>query len=104
MRKAICSLLFLNFAARVSGATLQIPGATGSLTIDGVVDEAIWKQATVLPAHSPGFGASFPGRGEMRAVVRGSFLCLSARMPETSRVVARSTGINPVSERLGGGY
>jgi cephalosporin-C deacetylase-like acetyl esterase len=66
------------------------------LTVDGVAEEEIWKQATVLPLHSADFGAPFPAGGEMRAIVRGGYLCLSARLPETSRVVARSTGLNPV--------
>src|SRR5947199_346909 len=44
----------------------------------------------------PDFGAFLPAGGEMRAVVRGGYLCLSARLPETTRVVARSTGLNPV--------
>jgi hypothetical protein len=83
------------FAAAATGATLRIPAANGPLTIDGVAGEEIWKKAMVIPTHSAEFGTPFPAGGEMRAVVRGGFLCLSARLPEPSRVVARSTGLNP---------
>jgi dienelactone hydrolase len=95
MRKAVHSIVLLCFAAGANGATLRIPAARGGLTIDGVADEEIWKQAALLPAHSADFGAPFPPAGEIRAAVRGGYLCLSARLPETGRTVARSTGLNP---------
>ena len=96
MHRALNSVVLFCFAAGASGATLRVPAAGGSLTVDGVADEEIWKQAAALPMHSADFGAPFPAAGEMRAVVRGGYLCLSARLPETTRVVARSTGLNPV--------
>jgi dienelactone hydrolase len=96
MHRAVNSVFLFCFAAAASGATLRVPAIRAPLTIDGVADEEIWKQATVLPVHSVDFGAPFPAGGEMRAVVRGGYLCLSARLPETARVVARSTGLNPV--------
>jgi hypothetical protein len=67
----------------------------GPLTIDGLVDEDIWKQAAVLPIQATDYGAPFPQGGETRAMVRGRYLCLSARLPEAGQVVARSTGENP---------
>jgi dienelactone hydrolase len=76
-------------------ATLRIPAAGGSLIIDGVADEEIWKNGAVLPLQAENFGAAFPAGGEIRAVVRGGYLCFSARLPEVDRVVARSTGLNP---------
>ena len=95
MFRAVPSVVFFCFAVGSSGANLRVPAARGPLTVDGVPDEEIWQQATVLPVHSADFGAPFPAGGELRAVVRGAYLCLSARLPETSRVVARSTGLNP---------
>ena len=91
------SLLFfcLLCAATASGASLNIPSANGPLTVDGLIDEDIWKQAVVLPLQSLDFGAPFPAGGEMRAVVREGYLCLSARLPETGRIIARSIGRNP---------
>ena len=67
----------------------------GPLTIDGFVNEDIWKQAAVLPMQANDYGAAFPQGGETRAMVRGRYLCLSARLPEAGQVVARSTGENP---------
>jgi hypothetical protein len=95
MLRAIPSLVAFSFALGVSGAALRVPAAHGPLTIDGVADEEIWNQAAVLPMHSSEFGAPFPAAGEVRAIVRGGYLCLSARLPEHTRVVARSTGLNP---------
>lgn len=95
MLRAVHPVVFICFAVGAGGATLRVPAARGPLTVDGVADEEIWKQAAVFPQHSPDFGAPFPPGGEIRAVVRGGYLCLSARLPETSRVVARSTGLNP---------
>jgi len=81
--------------AAASEPRLVVPAASGPLTIDGVPDETIWTHAAVLPLQKPTFGAPFPEGGEMRALVRNGYLCLSARIPETGRVVARSTGVNP---------
>jgi dienelactone hydrolase len=84
-----------SLALMASAANLKVPAADGPLLIDGVQDEAIWKRAVVLPTHSADFGAPFPAGGDLRALVRGGYLCLSAEVPETGRVVARSTGRNP---------
>ena len=96
MLKSRHSLILCCFAVGATAATLHIPTANGPLEVNGVADEEIWNRATVLPMHSGDFGAPFPAGGEIRAVVRGGYLCLSARLPETGRLVARSTGINPV--------
>jgi dienelactone hydrolase len=79
-----------------SGATLTIPAADGALTVDGRVEEDIWARAVALPLQLKEFGAPFPAGGEMRAIVRRGYLCLSARLPETGRVVAKSIGRDPV--------
>jgi dienelactone hydrolase len=96
MSKAILAIFGFLLAAMASGASLKIPSADGPLTVNGLVDEDIWTQAVVLPLQPAEFGAPFPAGGEMRAVVREGYLCLSARLPETGRIVARSIGRNPV--------
>jgi len=96
MSKAILSIFCLLLAAMARGASLNIPTADGPLTVNGLGDEDIWAKAVVLPLQPAEFGAPVPAGGEMRAVARGGYLCLSARLPETGRVVARSIGRNPV--------
>ncbi len=96
MSQIIAPVFCLLLAAMANAEVVRIPAVKGSLTIDGVPDEDIWKRAIILPIQPAEFGAPFPASGEMRAVVRGGYLCLSARLPETGRVVARSTGRNPV--------
>jgi len=96
MCKAIPPTFFFLLATLASGATLSIPSADGALTVDGRVEEDIWARAAVLPRQPKEFGAPFPAGGEMRALVRRGYLCLSARLPESGRVVARSIGRDPV--------
>jgi hypothetical protein len=99
MVKLILMTAALLGTAVASEPRLVVPAASGPLTIDGVPDEAIWREAAVLPLQKPDFGAPFPDGGEMRAMVRSGYLCLSARIPETGRLVARSTGVNPAWSR-----
>ena len=71
---------------------MTIPSASGAVIIDGKLDDAEWKIAKVIglpPIES--FGAG----GEVRLAVCGSYLCMSARLPEPDRVVAHSAGRNP---------
>ena len=89
---AFCLLL----AAIASAKTLKVPSVEGPLQIDGVGNEELWKRAVVLPLGRADFNGPFPGGGEMRAAIRGDYLCLKAHIPEAGRVVARSTGRNPV--------
>jgi dienelactone hydrolase len=75
-------------------STLNIPAVSGPLNIDGKLDDAFWQSARILPLtdrETDHFGQG----GEVRVAVRGSYLCLSARVPESDRLVAHSTGINP---------
>lgn len=88
-------LLCFLLAPAAGASSRAIPSVNGPLTIDGRVEEGIWKQAAILPMQSTNYPAVFPQGGETRALVRGQYLCLSARLPETGRVVARSTGENP---------
>jgi dienelactone hydrolase len=93
MREFLFYLLILT-ALDACGATLVIPSVSGPLTIDGSVDEELWKKAAVLPGESSRFGAAFPSGGETRVAVRGGYLCVSARLPDRGRIVAKSTGQN----------
>ena len=95
MSQIIASAFCFLLASMAYAEIVKIPSAQGPLTINGVPDEDIWKRAIVLPIQPAEFGTPFPAGGEMRAVVRGGYLCLSAGLPETGRVVARSTGRNP---------
>jgi hypothetical protein len=74
-------------------AEITIPAVSGSLTIDGKLDDAIWRAARQPPLSSSEH--SLMAGGEARIATRGTFLCLSARLPEPDRVVAHSTGRNP---------
>jgi cephalosporin-C deacetylase-like acetyl esterase len=93
--KIIAPLLCLLIAPAAGASSWAMPSVNGPLTIDGLVDEGIWRQATVLPMQINSYGQAFPQGGETRALVRGQYLCLSAKLPEFGRVVARSTGENP---------
>jgi hypothetical protein len=95
MSKIILPLLCLLLGRAAGAASWAIPSVNGPMTIDGLVDEDPWKQAAVLPIQATDYGAAFPQGGETRALVRGNYLCLSARLPETGRIIARSTGENP---------
>src|SRR5262245_47475125 len=72
------------------------------VTIDGNLTENFWTRAAsgrLMPIE-PGVAVEIGG--EIRAIIAGRYLYLSARLPEPSgRVVARSIGVNPVWE--GGG-
>src|ERR1700689_1486034 len=74
---------------------LTIPSISGPLAVDGKLDEGAWQGARVPPLVSSGFGSPFPSGGEAHVATRGTYLCLSARIPEPDRIVAHSTGRNP---------
>lgn len=95
MVKVTVSILVLLAAQHLYAAPLQIPSLNGPLTLDGTVDEDIWKQAAILPSDATNYGDAFPQGGELRALIRGRYLCLAAKLPETARIVARSTGEDP---------
>ena len=72
------------------------------VVIDGRTDESFWQN--VRPAKLVPEAAGIPADrgGEVRAVVAGKYLYLSAVLPEPGgNVTARSIGVNPVWE--GGG-
>jgi len=73
-------------------AQLTIPSASGAVIIDGKLDDPGWQTAAVIDL--PSF-ESFGAGGELRLAVCGSYLCMSARLPEPDRVVAHASGRNP---------
>jgi dienelactone hydrolase len=96
MFKVVLPTFCFLLAMAASGATLNIPSADGPLIVDGHIEEDMWTKGTVLPRQAKEFVAPFPAGGEMRAVVRRGYLCLSARLPESGVVVAKSIGRDPV--------
>jgi dienelactone hydrolase len=82
-----------NVARARDAAEVTIPPGSGSLIVDGKLDDTIWQAARVLPLSSADHSL-MPG-GEVRIATRGTYLCFSARLPEPDRVVAHSTGRNP---------
>ena len=82
MARCVLVVLGLLASSAASGASLKIPSASGPLTIDGKIEERIWQEARVLPLGAAGFGAPFPAGGETRMVIRGGYVCVSARLAE----------------------
>jgi hypothetical protein len=76
-------------------ANLKIPAVDGPLTVDGKVDEPLWREARSFSLNSPDFGAAFPAGGDARIALCGRHLCLAARLPEGDRIVAMSQGRSP---------
>jgi dienelactone hydrolase len=71
-----------------------LPEVSGPLTIDGNAIDEIWTESLSFPLvnNEPGY----PGKGGVTFIaVRGSYLCLGAKIPESGRLIVRSTGINP---------
>lgn len=88
-------LLLFTVRAVAADSALSIPSISGNLVIDGKADEPFWQGAHIVHLTSKEFGDPFPAGGEARIAVRGSYLCLSARIPEPERLVAHSTGRDP---------
>lgn len=90
------------FSFRIEGSdtlstissALNIPALSGSLTIDGKLDDTFWQSARTLSLTNREID-NFGKGGEASIAVRGGYLCLSAQIPESDRLVAHSTGINP---------
>ena len=74
--------------------TLTIPSVSGPLSIDGKLDEVIWQSAFPISLKNKG-NDRFGEGGDTKIAVRDGYLCLSARIPESERLIVRSTGINP---------
>lgn len=97
MHRRIVLLVGLQGCILLTGQPLP-----AQVSIDGEVNEPLWQRTTAvnLASLQPGVPASMGG--EVRAVVQGTYLYLSAQLPEPGgRLVARSIGFDPVWE--GGG-
>src|SRR5687768_7927290 len=88
-------VMVLTFTGIAAGANLKIPGTSGSLKVDGRLDEPLWRDAHRVSLNSPDFGGAFPAGGDARIAVCGVHLCLAARLPEMGRIVAMSQGRSP---------
>jgi len=87
--------IFLGAACLTAAAdppVVTIPALSPPPVIDGQPFDEFWQKALILRLTSSG---PMPLGGESRVAISGHFLCLSARLPETDRVVAHSTGRNP---------
>ena len=101
-RVTTIALASLSVLLGVGFPLAQHPAAIADLTLDGRLDDAFWQ---AVPAHSllPG-EPGIPGDlgGDVRVGQRGRFVCVAARLPEPGgRVLARSSGRNPVWEKDG---
>src|SRR5687768_508901 len=95
-RTAFLCLGIVFCAATSTAANLKIPSVDGALTVDGRLDEPLWRGARNLPLTMPDFGAAFPSGGEAKVAVCGAHLCLAARLPESGRIIAMSQGRSPM--------
>jgi dienelactone hydrolase len=81
-------------------AVEELPQSAASLTIDGNLDDAFWRDALARPLAPMESGVPADLGGEAMLALRGDFLCLAARLPEPGgRILARWSGRNPVWER-----
>src|ERR1700739_1190904 len=86
--------LIFGFLLTISAAAQIAP-----LVVDGNLDDPIWAEATPVKLIPSDEGGPNPSGGEIRALVAGRYLYISARLPEpTGRFVARLTGPNPSCE------
>ena len=51
-------------------ANLKIPAVAGALTVDGRLDEPLWREARSFSLNTWDFGAAFPAGGEIRIAGR----------------------------------
>jgi dienelactone hydrolase len=74
---------------------LSLPAVSGSFIIDGRTDDEIWALASRLDLVN-NKNSLYDQGGSTWIAVRGRYLCLSAKLPDSGRLVAHSSGINPV--------
>lgn len=97
MRRRILLLITLYFCMATAAGPLR-----AQVLIDGDLHDSLWQRVPPATLLSGQPGEPTPSGGEIRTVVQGDYLYLSARLPEPGgRVVARSIGFDPVWE--GGG-
>jgi hypothetical protein len=77
------------------GYLLDFSLVEGSLSVDGKLDDQVWKSVSAFPLVNLENAPMTTRGGEARIAVRGDYLIMSARLPEWERIVALSTGVNP---------
>ena len=83
--------LIFGFLLTISAAAQVAP-----LVVDGNLADPIWAEATPVKLIPSEEGVPADTGGEIRAIVAGRYLYISARLPEpTGKFVARLTGRNP---------
>jgi dienelactone hydrolase len=73
---------------------IKIPVVSGPLTIDGKLDDSVWKSALSFSLKNGLKNLSGEG-GDSWIAVRGRYLCLGARIVDSGRITAHSAGVNP---------
>jgi len=110
MGKAMAFFFFVTFVfinsqllQAVGGDTAGIravPASGRSLSVDGSLDDKIWRSAAQINLTPAEQGVPPELGGAVKLVARGGHLCLAAFLPEPGgRVLARSIGYNPVWEQ-----
>lgn len=83
----------------VWGAAGAFPAMAQPLVVDGSLNDAIWREVAVQKLVPSEAGVPSDRGGEIRTLVAGRYLYVSARLPEPGgRVSARLTGRNPSFE------
>ncbi|MBW7995695.1 MAG: hypothetical protein FVQ81_03795 [Candidatus Glassbacteria bacterium] len=78
----------------------KIPASGNDLTVDGSLEDRIWRYAAGIQLEPAENGVPAELNGTIKVISRGGRLCLSAFLPEPAgRVLARSIGYNPVWEQ-----
>ena len=84
----------------VGASAGDIPHSTAALTVDGNLDDALWRAVPTQRLVPWEKGAPEALGGEAWVALRGGFLCFASRLPEPGgKVLARSIGKNPIWER-----
>lgn len=77
-------------------AAYAFPATAQPLVVDGSLNDSIWREVAAHKLVPSEAGVPAGGGGEIRAIVAGRYLYVSARLPEPGgRVTARLTGRNP---------
>ena len=73
---------------------IKIPVVSGPLKIDGKLDDVIWQSAFPLSLKNEDNTIIRVG-GNTKIAIRGEYLCLSAQIAESGKIIVHSTGNNP---------
>lgn len=73
---------------------VKIPAVSGPFTIDGKLDDMSWQSALTLSLKNKDNSLIEEG-GNTKIAVRGRYLCMSAQLPESGKVIVHSAGSNP---------